>query len=249
MTSTNHDIAGTDPASEALILQLIAQDFGQEIPQTLPEINSGSDHQEANSQRHNQGSDSQWNIQDPDDHWDIPGSDNEENQALEPSDNQSGLPAEQELRDSHSRYVSVDHNNTRAGTTTALQTSHFIHLPSELTRIITTALIQAKQPPPTLRITTLKRWRSVAEKPKIWSLAETRPVVVSLLMQTFIIQMIVTGLQVSGPGFLYACQLISNFCMLATPGTKALLEFCYANEMLINRQRQQQTRQSRQQCW
>ena len=109
MTSLDHDTAEADAATEALILQLIGQDFGQEVPQTL----LGTDHHEGNSHWNNQSSDSQWNIQDPDNQCDIPGSDIED-QSSKPSDNQTALLAEEELAGSCSRYVSVDCNNTGA---------------------------------------------------------------------------------------------------------------------------------------
>ena len=112
MTSLDHDTAEADAATEALILQLIAQDFGQQVPQTLLGTDSELDHHEANSHWDNQSSDSQWNIQNPDNQCDNPGSDVEEDQTSKPSDNQSALLAEEELPGSRSRYVSVEYNNT-----------------------------------------------------------------------------------------------------------------------------------------
>ena len=159
MTSINHDFAETDPATEALILQLIAQDFGQEVPQTLLGTNSGSDHQEGNPHWDNQGSNSQWDIQDSNNQCDNSGSDIGEDQILEPSDSQTALPVGQE--DSHSRYVSVDHNNTGARGASQLHKppalSLCLPIANLLTSPITAALTQAKESFPIFRITISKR--------------------------------------------------------------------------------------------
>ena len=242
MTSVNHDTAEIDPATEALTLQLIAQDLGQEVPQTLSEANPIPDHQEANSHWDDQSSDSQWDIQDPDIQCDDPNSDIEGNQTSKPLDNQSALPAEQkEVPESHSRYVSVDHHNKRARdhySSLSLPRAHTLFtFRSFLTRKTTAAPTQEKQLLPASRITNSKIWQSAPERMKIRSLEETRPVVMSLCIQTRIIRMMIPGLQVSNLGFLLLADAFPA-CLLPR-GLRLYWRFYYADKVLINRGHQQ----------